>query len=102
MATFHLYGHFKSAWDHVYQKASDLWEVHRFGRQRSPLEVWGIWPWFISQSEHTRALMACILCTREMQRKNELPEELMGNYIIWFISWERNLELKKEIEYVFL
>lgn len=98
MATFHLYGHFKSARDHVYQKASDLWEVHRFGKQRSPLEVWGIRPRFISQSEHTRALMACILCTREMQRKNELPEELMGNYIIWFISWERNLELKKEIE----
>lgn len=26
----------------------------------------------------------------------------MGNYIIWLISWERNLELKKETEYVFL
>jgi len=37
-----------------------------------------------------------------MQLKNKLPEQLMGNDIIWLISLERNLELKEETGYVFL
>lgn len=31
-----------------------------------------------------------------MQLKNKLPEQLMGNDILWLISLERNLELKEE------
>lgn len=58
--------------------------------------------WFISQSEGTRALIACILRTREMQLKNKLPEQLMSNDIILLISLERNLGSKEETECVFL
>lgn len=28
MATLQLYGHFKTTWDHLYQKAPYLWKMH--------------------------------------------------------------------------
>lgn len=97
-----LYGHFKLTWDYLFWKAPYPWEIDLFKRWRSPLKALGTQLWFISQSEGTRALIACILRTREMQLKNKLPEQLMSNDIILLISLERNLGSKEETECVFL